>query len=251
MDKLLITIDSRETALYNSLTDRDLDEYKDKIEICKENLELGDICIKYNDIHFVFERKSVQDLIASIKDGRYKEQKARLLSTYKRRNVSYIIEGDNAISSQPYVKNARNMLLGAYYHTMYRDNLRTIYVKNIEETATFILTLAVKILENPSKFLTVYVVNEERYCDVVKMKSRKIDNIYTKVCYIMQLSQIPHISSTIAKNIASVYPTMKELLDALCEYDSIEDRINLLCKIDKIGKEKAKLILQYMSLDSS
>ena len=32
-DKILITIDARETNIYNDIINRDLDNYKDKIEI--------------------------------------------------------------------------------------------------------------------------------------------------------------------------------------------------------------------------
>lgn len=251
-----LTIDSRESALLNSITERDLDTYQDKMQIKSQPLELGDITIKYDsndnidNIFLVFERKTVADLIASIKDGRYKEQKARLFASYQRSQITYIIEGDNALASQSYAKNSTNMLLGAYYHSMFRDNIRIIFVKNISETTTFLLSLAVKILDNPAKFLNP---NQEEcntsYSDTLKLKSKKIDNIDPAVCYIMQLSQIPHISNTIAKNIASVYPSMKKLIDSISALDTTEERMKVLCSIDKIGKEKAKNILQYMSLE--
>lgn len=240
-----IIIDSRESALYSSITDRDLDTYQDKIQIQSASLDLGDITITYNDLFFIFERKTVADLLASIKDGRYKEQKARLLATYPMSQISYIIEGDNAISSQSYYKNASNVLLGAYYHSMFRDNIRIIFTKNISETTTFLLTLAVKILDKPDKFISEM---KEDYSDTLKLKSKKIQNITPSTCYIMQLAQIPHISNTIAKNIANAYPDMKTFIDAITSLDTPEERITLLCKIDKIGQEKAKTILEYMSI---
>jgi hypothetical protein len=64
----------------------------------------------------------------------------------------------------------------------------------------------------------------------------------------MQLAQIPHISNVIAKEIAAVYPSMQELLDALRVHNTPEDKIKLLCNIDKIGKEKAKSIIKYLQL---
>lgn len=56
-DKILITIDARETNLYNDIINRDLDNYKDKIEIISENLILGDIHITYKNLTHIFERK--------------------------------------------------------------------------------------------------------------------------------------------------------------------------------------------------
>ena len=100
--KLYIIIDVREDLLYNDIFDRDLDIYKDKIEIIKESLDIGDIHIKYNDILYIFERKTVRDLVSSIHDGRYREQKARMLSIYDKYQLSYIIEEDDVISSKIY-----------------------------------------------------------------------------------------------------------------------------------------------------
>lgn len=238
-----LIIDNRESALHNIILDRDLDVYADKILIKFEALELGDILIKYQDFTFVFERKTVSDLIASIKDGRYKEQKARLLSNYPLHIITYIIEGDNVIASQSNAKNNIQMLLGAYYHTMFRDNIRIIYTRSIEDTTTFILSFAVKLLDNPDKFKTDL---NETYCDVVKMKKRKIDNIDPNVCYRMQLSQIPNISAKIAENIAAAYPSMICLINKLQSEQNYEDRIKSLCKIEKIGKEKAQIVLKYL-----
>ena len=38
------------------------------------------------------ERKTTCDLYSSIRDGRYKEQKCRLLNNYDKRKILYIIE---------------------------------------------------------------------------------------------------------------------------------------------------------------
>jgi DNA uptake protein ComE-like DNA-binding protein len=64
----------------------------------------------------------------------------------------------------------------------------------------------------------------------------------------MQLAQIPHISNVIAKEIATVYPSMQELVDALRNETVPEDKIKLLCSINKIGKEKAKNIIKYLQI---
>ncbi|WP_396189559.1 ERCC4 domain-containing protein [Flavobacterium sp.] len=241
-----IILDTRESALYNIICDRDLDIYADKITIKTETLDLGDIIIKYLDHVFVFERKTPIDLIASIRDGRYKEQKARLISNFPLHTISYIIEGDNVTASLSNTKNNTNTLLGAYYHTMFRDNIRILFTRNITETATFALTFAVKLLENPDKFKSMSKFESiDSYCDVIKMKKKKIDNIDPSVCYIMQLSQIPNISTKLAENIAKHYPTMIALLTTIQCVDNPDDKIKLLTKIDKIGKEKAYAILKY------
>ena len=66
-------IDNREKELK--------DYFKNNDNIKFENLDIGDIVIKDNDkIIMMIERKTLEDLSASIKDGRYKEQKIRLKS---------------------------------------------------------------------------------------------------------------------------------------------------------------------------
>lgn len=253
MDKLEVILDNREHSLITEILSRDLDKYKEYIDIKKEQLDLADVQIKYKNIFYVFERKTPTDLISSIKDGRYKEQKTRLLSNVPISNITYIIEGDTVVSHNKY--NA-NILHGSYLHTMFRDNIRIIYTKNISETASFIMILCGKLLDNPDKFLNPSRVaididnNQGSYIDCLKLKQKKIANIDINTCYIMQLSQIPNISSVIAKNIAAIYPTYRELIYAL---DNIKDeennkkRVILLTSIPKIGKEKALSILKFLS----
>jgi ERCC4-type nuclease len=241
---LEIIVDTREASLYTHITDRDLDKYQDQISIMQEPLDIGDIHIKYDDIFYIFERKTPADLIASIKDGRYKEQKARLLSNANLQDISYIIEGDNVISTQTYSQN-KSMLLGSYLHSMFRDNIRLLFTKNMTETTTLLLTIATKIIDNPDKFTKSTTASAD-YTDMLKLKQKKIENIDPHTCYVMQLAQIPHISNVIAKQIAAVYPSMQELLDALRVHNTPEDKIKLLCNIEKIGKEKAKYVIKYL-----
>jgi ERCC4-type nuclease len=253
MDKLEIILDAREHSLITEMLSRDLDKYKELIDIKKEQLELADVHIKYKNIFYVFERKTTADLISSIKDGRYKEQKRRLLSNINVSDITYIIEGDTVVSHN---KHNTNILHGSYLHTMFRDNIRVVYTKNIIETATFIMILCGKILDNPDKFIKSIQQNQEvqeSYTDCLKLKQKKIANIDVNTCYIMQLSQIPNISNVIAKNITSIYPTYRDLIYAIDnikaddEEQIKKERIALLTSIDKIGKEKALSILKFLS----
>jgi ERCC4-type nuclease len=247
-DNIFITIDARETNIYNDIISRDLDNYKDKIEILSENLSLGDIHITYKNLVHIFERKTLQDLQASILDGRYKEQKARLLSNVSQKYITYIIEGDNILSSNIYSNN-KSMIQGAYLHTLFRDNIRILYTKNIEETTTLILLLSTKIIDRPEKFLYEEYTSDKCYTDFIKLKKKKIDNIDTKSCFIMQLSQIPMISNVIAKNIYSKYICMANLIKMIGAFETKEQQIKELCKVDGVGKEKASSIIKYLFTD--
>jgi ERCC4-type nuclease len=234
---ITIYIDTRESQLISLFKARDLDKYQASISFEVKTLDIGDIHLQYDQKNFVFERKTVNDLLASVKDGRYREQKARLLSL-DNANISYIIEGDDIVSSK--YDRHQSLLSGVYLHTMYRDNLHVVFTKNTNDTCTFILTLCAKIIDKPTDFVNTI----ESYTDCIKLKTKKIDNITPENCYIMQLAQIPSISNVIAKNIQQVYPNMRSLIEAL---EKTDDKLGTLCNIDKIGKEKALKILNYLS----
>jgi crossover junction endonuclease MUS81 len=239
-----IIIDNREKQLYTNIKERDLDIYKDKIEINIEQLDIGDIHIYFsynnNDYLYIYERKTSTDLISSIKDGRYKEQKIRLRAS-NATSINYIIEGDIITSIKN--KNNQKMLTSAYLHTIYRDKINVFFTNNIDDTITFLLLLSSKIIDKPENFININNDNTINYIDNCKIKTEKNKNIDKCTCYLLQLSQIPSISKEIAKNISSVYPSLNSLLQALNESDN---KIELLMKINKIGKTKATTIINYL-----
>lgn len=239
-----IEIDSREKYILNDILSRDLDIYKDKINITSKNLDLSDIILIIESINknFYFERKTLSDLTASITDGRYKEQKNRLLSNINANNITYIIEGDTINKS---LLRNNTAISSIYFRTLYRDNIKLIFTNNIQETVTFILSLACNIIKNPEK----YINNQDDYVSNIKIKSKKIENITPDNCFILQLSQIPTISHIIAKHISEKYDSMPTFINEMQQINDCNLRIKELCKIEKIGNEKAKKILEFLKLD--
>jgi len=247
---VLIIIDNRETKIYSEIINRDLDKYKDKIIIQKEQLEIGDIHIKFNDITFIYERKTVNDLLASIKDGRYKEQKTRLLTlTSSLVNINYIIEGDTITSLKH--SNNQKTLTSIYLNSIYRDKINVFFTSNICETVTFLLLLSTKMIDKPENFTNNdnNNNNKQEYIDICKIKTKKNANIDKDTCYLLQLSQIPSISKEIAKKIKEVYPNLSLLIKSLIEQENKEKQIDLLSKINGIGKKKALIIIEYLLND--
>ena len=149
MSKYELIIDNREKYLIKALDNLNT-KYK------KENLELGDIVFKYdNKIALLIERKTLDDLSASIRDGRYKEQKVRLLNTnINKINIMYLIEGNfnnkskiNGMSS--------DSLLGSIANTMFRDNIRVYMTNNLTETCNLLL----KINKNLPNYINNLIIN--------------------------------------------------------------------------------------------
>ena len=95
-----IVIDCREKSLFQKckqLLDKQSLKFKN-IFLCSKNLELGDIIITdLNDKELIIiERKTLSDLLSSIKDNRYREQGFRLDKyNHPNHNIVYLIEGDN------------------------------------------------------------------------------------------------------------------------------------------------------------
>ena len=121
-----LIVDNRETKVLASIQDRDLDKYKDFINIQVKPLDIGDVEISSSLVKYILERKTVADLISSLHDGRYKEQKYRLLSSGH--HITYIIEGDDILSSRHQKK---DILSSIYLYSIYRDNIHIVFTKNI------------------------------------------------------------------------------------------------------------------------
>lgn len=87
-----LVIDSREHEFIQFCREKILQYPHITCEVAQ--LDLGDMELHYKDEKLlVWERKTFQDLLSSIKDGRYGEQSHRLLHEYPATKVVYLIEG--------------------------------------------------------------------------------------------------------------------------------------------------------------
>ena len=159
---LELEVDYREKKLIELLN---LSNYSrlDKVNITTPNLQVGDIIIKYHhiskskeEIHYkmIIERKSVSDLISSIKDGRYKEQKLRIKSCQTqdlKNNIKcqffYLIEGNvNTIKFRK--EQSIKGVYGSWISMLFRDDIKMIRTWDLEETSVFIMRLIDRVLKN-------------------------------------------------------------------------------------------------------
>jgi len=232
------------------------------------NLDIGDVLIKGDGFTLLFERKTVSDLAASIKDRRYSEQKARILSTLPPYACTYVLEGcalGQSTSPSPHM--TQSVYEGAVIHTMYRDKMHVVTTKDVHATAAFICSVLGKCLANPHYFKqhshsnaaqSAHMNGENQvdgiincpsadYVATLKHKTKKSENIDKYACYIMQLCQIPGISSTIAKEIATVYPTYGLLIKTLSECETYKEKMAALTMIKMIATKKARTIIDYIA----
>lgn len=240
----MILIDTREQRLYDILSKK----YSD-LPISLTPLEIGDIHIVVQDnpsIVLVLERKTVRDLSASIKDGRYREQKVRMSHSYLPHHCTYIIENGNAVESwMSTPEMSETAYMGAIIHTMYRDKMHVVVVQDISETARYISILYQKVKDHPEKFVGGAATGDNAYMENVKVKKRKIENIDPKTCYLMQWCQIPGISHKIATEICKVYPSWQQFYEAVSSCATEGEKHKLLQNIPMLGSKKVATILEY------
>jgi len=250
---IVITVDSHEKALYDSMVAQNL-EQRLGFEVKFGPLELGDIRIvlsTHDSVlrELVFERKTLADLLSSVCDGRYREQKARLLSNVASNNISYVVEGDTLCQS---IRRGAKSVSSAYLNMIFRDDIHLFFTRDVSETGLLLLTVCTKMTEKPANYRVASCAPGQScakdYTSCLKLKSKKNHNITPDNCFILQLAQVPSVSHVIAKNIASIYPTIGHLVDGMRGCATDKEKCKLLACIDKVGKAKAVKIVQYMKL---
>jgi crossover junction endonuclease MUS81 len=242
-----IQVDVREQELIEKLKTliETIPSFKE-IELKIETLPLGDIILSNKEEELVIlERKSVNDFIASIKDGRYEEQSYRLNGLdHPNHNIMYLIEGDlNRVNRFRDTRIEKLTLYSAIFSLNYTKGFSVIRTFSLEESAIFICNSAMKLrknllenkkpyypkislettkiidqepqLENQSQLDEEKISSDKDYVNVVK-KIKKENVTPDNIAEIM-LSQIPGISSVTALAIMEKYHTLSELLQALQE----------------------------------
>jgi len=213
---MLIKIDCREIKLISLLTE--LLKTEEKIKMLSENLPLGDIilCDDEGKEKAIIERKSLADLAASIRDGRYKEQSFRLNEcALHNHQIYYLIEGDLRYYRPFKGLPDKKALLSAMTSISYFKGFSLSRTLNLEETAEWVLHFAHK-LEKEAQALPFYasVETNTTYAEVINKRVKK-DNITPENIGEIMLAQIPHVSSASAAAIMKKFGTFSALITAL------------------------------------
>jgi crossover junction endonuclease MUS81 len=256
IDFVLTTIDNRENKLISYLE-------KKSIDFKIEQLLLGDIQIQINKtdspdtnefIDYVIERKTIKDLLASVKDGRYKEQKLRVVSQIQQNKVGtffYIIEG-SSIHLKPYEK---TIYQGCLISIQLRDNIKIFTTNNVDETGDLITRLMTRIKKGdliqhiPSELHQTTNTVQKSYLDVIKQEKKA--NIDPKTTQILALSNIPGISKTIGSIVIDKYTSLADLFDIYQGLETEQEKESLLKDLQlnekrKIGLVSSKKIYDYL-----
>ena len=268
---MIIKIDTREQELFikcQKVIEENL-KFKD-IKLISETLPLGDIIINdgTNDC-VIIERKTLTDLAASIKDGRYDEQSYRLNGIHHHNhNIIYLIEGDMHNFNTFKARIDKQTLYSAMFSIQYFKGFSVMRSNNIFETAIISCNMVYKLVNDLKKGKIGFysntiqptrltkeieslldeqnnnminnennneekIVSEKDYCSVIK-KVKK-ENVTADNIGEIMLCQIPGISSASALSILSQFKTLPNLIKSIQED---EDCLSNICTTDPNGKSR-------------
>lgn len=229
--------DNRETEVLRKINTLIATVPKNKeIKLEIKQLPVGDfiICDDENKELILVERKTISDLLASIKDNRYSEQSLRLNSLpMQNHNIIYLIEGE--INTTPGFCETQSALTPAEESLIYSTIISLNIYKGFSvirtfsslETATFLCNLVLKITKKNKEFyynnLNLNFDNQNKnnenneYLNVIKIQKK--ENITADNINEIMLSQIPGISIITAKSIIKKYKTIYDLIKAVKNND--------------------------------
>jgi len=249
---MIIKVDFREKKLLKLINAKLNDSEFKNISIISVNLPLGDIIICDDDGNekIIIERKSLNDLAASIRDGRYTEQSFRLdKCEIHNHNIVYLFEGDINRYSNKYSKISKETLQVTIFCINYFKGFSIMKTRDILETVEYILLVTDKLRREKVRKKYYKNMNEnmngqnetfghpespkKRYSEVIsKIKKNNIrpDNIGEII-----LSQIPGISS---KTSVVIMENFSSLLDLLTKIQTDSNCLNNIMIKSKNGNRR-------------
>lgn len=205
MSTITLKLDNRERGIKDIL----------KLPFQCENLEHGDFVFELDGQQvMIIERKTLQDLAASIKDGRYTNQKKAMLDKYQTSQLYYIFEGvvnycDDENEVQCNINGlSYSALLSAIINTSVRDKIHTFTTQNTSETCALIEMIYKRMMKDPQKYNNANTTLQQGFIPKEKVKTQRD-------CFIAQLCQIPGISNKTARAIADKFQGIREFITEL------------------------------------
>ena len=257
------------------------------LKVISENLPIGDVIISNNNEDIlILERKTVSDLLSSIKDGRYEEQSYRLNGEkIHNHNIIYLIEGDLSklnINTFKDVKMEKLTFYSAIFSLNYFKGFSVIRTFSLDETALFICNSTSKLIkaettnrkafyinsnininhnnsitvtsdnaitevQNESDNLGIQEPTDKDYIGLVKRVKK--DNITLDNIDEIMLCQIPGVSSVTAISIIKEFHNISNLIKCLEEKNDCLNNIshtNNKGQTRKITKTSITNIVKYL-----
>lgn len=198
-----------------------------------KQLPVGDIWI--GDL--IIERKSVKDLEASILDGRYREQRGRILAHCQENAVKplYIIEGGLSSHTGRLTTSA---IMKFINRLVFHYNMPVVQTGGLKETADLLRAIAEQQQEKPESL--------QRKTDLVKVADglhvqKKVNAQDPRQFSIASLSQCPGVSVKMAEALVNAFGSLKGVMEA-----PVKDIENVKVGTRKVGPVVSKRLKELL-----
>lgn len=232
----MLLVDTRESELIRLL---------EGIEnMAVKQLQVADIWIGVNkegnitEGGLIIERKSIRDLEASILDGRYREQRGRILSYCQENKTQplYILEGNLSSNTGRLQKKA---IMKFINRLVFHYQIPIIQTASIEETSELIRALVEQWKEDPTSLL--------RTTELIKVTDgihiqKKANAADYKQFAISCLAQCPGVSVKMAEVLINTFGSLKGVISA-----SIGDIENIKVGTRRIGPVVSKRLSEILN----
>lgn len=210
-------MDVREDKLIKALTELKPPKTAKWVKFQIKSLNVGDITIVDTEKggSIIIERKTEPDLLSSFRDGRYREQKVRLLEarTDFSTKIVYLIENSTPAQRKRITSAQRKQIKGAEVKMALRDNIIIIRSENITQTANIIRAIETNFtLFFPSDSEEKDTTSSPVLINGGNIIGRKRGEAITKKTYdLTQLMNIPSVGAKTVENIMAVFNSLGEL----------------------------------------
>ena len=259
-NEMIIKVDARERDLIELLTVLLKEDKFKGIELVVGSLPLGDVILSLNQSDkLIIERKTINDLASSIKDGRYAEQSFRLNGLdHPNHNIIYLIEGDlNKWNTYKGTKMDKSTIYSALISINYYKGFSVHRSISSAESATIICSMANKLRKDnakvpyycggggqPIKGENEKTEDKDNYVSVVKRVKK--ENITEDNIGELMLCQIPGVSDVTALAIMSKYKTIPELISNLKENKQCLEDIRSTATNRRLNKSCIENIIKFL-----
>jgi ERCC4-type nuclease len=209
-----------------------------------KQLQVADIWIgmetndKISEGGVIIERKSIRDLEASILDGRYREQRGRILSYCQENKVQpmYILEGSLSSNTGRLQKKA---IMKFINRLIFHYQIPVMQTASVQETSELIQALVEQWKEDPK--------NLQRTTEVIKVTDgihiqKKANASDHRQFAISCLAQCPGVSVKMAETLIDTFKTLKGVIEA-----PVKDIENVKVGTRKVGPVVSKRLSDILN----
>jgi len=223
----------------------------DFLWIARDKSEVGRSIGRELILDYIIERKRLDDLCHSITDGRWREQKFRLMKSGLRSPI-YVIEGFgvNTTRAVASLRLKPSLLTQAMINAQVIDGFETKYVKDSDAFQRFIKTIHFSLVKNLSHYdLHSATIEDMRlgiasfreyitYSDLLRCCSKYV-NFTVKEMFAKHLMQIKGLSLSQVKAVLGQYPTPASLFEAYKKVYDDKKRDSMLADLDIEGPNQS------------